>query len=116
MNFSKQGVFALVAQSLWEFGQLNHGQLNNSSFNEFLKFGVHADFVSMVYMDSLELVLKEFIEVNQKKWDEHLILLVIVIILSKAVQISMNKSKWITHLRKCRVFFTSTTNKAIVLT
>jgi hypothetical protein len=99
LSLNKQGVFALIAQSMWELGTLNKGDFMSS---DFIKLGPHADFRCGVYMANLERVLKELVEISRNKWDDQLVLLILVLILSKAVQLSSDKAKWVDLLVVCR--------------
>ena len=103
LTLSKQGVFALIAQSMWELGTLNNGDFMSLDFSGFIKLGPHADFCCGVYMANLERVLKELVEISRNKWDDHLVLLILVLILSKAVQLSSDKTKWVDLLFECKI-------------
>ena len=101
LSFSEKGVYALIAQSLWEIGQQNKTNEKKLSFYRFINLGSHADLYKDVYLNNLNGVLDDFIEVYSKKWDEHIVLLIVVIILNRVIQFSPQKN-WGAKLRKCK--------------
>ena len=102
LSFKNKAVYSLIAQSIWQVGPLK----DNAEI-DFIYFypSSHYDFSLSEYMSKLNQILSGFLEINIKCWNDHLILLNIVIITSRAISLSLNvaiKDLMVKLMLRCR--------------
>ena len=93
LHFNDKSVFSLIAQSIWQNGPLN--QIDElSSSEKFKKFypSSHIDMCIPEFIMELHRMLSEFLEINKKCWNDHIILLNILIIASRALSLSPDQN------------------------
>ena len=106
LSLNKESVYLLFAQSIFEIGPLDNQEvLNNVIYPQ-----AHLDFKDESYMNKLYQNLNSRITLNEKKWDEHIVLLNIVNIISRAISLAPSeqfKTKMCELLLKCRQIFSN---------
>lgn len=92
LSFNRLSVRSLICQSLWQVGPYDKDEPTS-----------HADFKNNDYIFTLYDVIEEFLDKIEKKWNDHLILYNLIVIILRAI--TLNEScldKMVHLLRKCR--------------
>jgi len=103
ISFNNMSVSSLICQSLWEIGIIDFES------NNFNIPSSHYDFKNTEFLNQLYLVLDDFLNGIEKKWNDNLILYNIITIILRAISLIENDDtyekvlkKMINLLRKCR--------------
>lgn len=98
LSFNKFSVFNLIAQSLWQIGPLN-------TIHNFFPES-HFDFSQPNYLSVLCKILDEYLDLITKKWNDYLVLYVIIVIVQRIITLMRDhddrREEMINLLRKCR--------------
>jgi hypothetical protein len=89
LNFSNKSVYSLIAQSIWQNGPLN--EIDEVTTAEKFYPSSHIDMSVPEFIIELHRMLSELLELSKKCWNNHLILLNILIVSSRALSLSPNQ-------------------------
>ena len=91
ISLKKFSVYALFAQVLWQIGKLNvkKEKINFEESNFFYPES-HEDFSNSDYILKLHECLSKLVVLYSKCWDDHIIMLNIIIIIARAISLAPN--------------------------
>ena len=93
LSFKHSAVFALLAQTLWQVGPLNSIGEKECHFKwcqNFVFPASHADFSKPDYILKLHEMLSKLLILSSKCWNDHIIMLNIIIIINRAISLCPN--------------------------
>ena len=102
LSFKHRAVYSLIAQSIWQVGPINDCfELNSNNYYP----SSHLDFNEPTYLIKLHCILSNWLKLSTKCWNDHLVLLVIVIIISRGISLAPNdesRTLFVDLIFKCR--------------